>query len=136
MKKKILVLVTVFALLCCLAGCSGNERVIRVGVTASLLPIAAEGRNGPEGFEIELGWCDFTDEYIDRIEVDVGKNGGSIKGSNPRSMLFAVFRYVQCNLVAFSGLDHLKHISVKAKIISQGKSSRHINVRAIRIKLL
>ncbi|MBO5645990.1 MAG: transporter substrate-binding domain-containing protein [Clostridia bacterium] len=54
MKKKILVLVTVFALLCCLAGCRGNERVIRVGVTASRLPIAAEGRNGPEGFEIEL----------------------------------------------------------------------------------
>ena len=54
MKIKILALLTVFALICGLAGCSGNDRVIRVGVTASRLPLAAEGRNGPEGFEIEL----------------------------------------------------------------------------------
>ncbi|MBR6556344.1 MAG: transporter substrate-binding domain-containing protein [Clostridia bacterium] len=54
MKRKILAFVTVLVLLCGLAGCSGNDRVIRVGVTSSRLPIAAEGRNGPEGFEIEL----------------------------------------------------------------------------------
>ncbi|MBQ3096082.1 MAG: transporter substrate-binding domain-containing protein [Clostridia bacterium] len=54
MKIKILALLTVFAIICGLAGCSGNDRVIRVGVTASRLPLAAEGRNGPEGFEIEL----------------------------------------------------------------------------------
>ena len=59
------------------------------------------GAKPDEGFEIELGWCDFTDEYIDRIEVDVGKNGGSIKGSNPRSLLFAVYRYVEALGVRF-----------------------------------
>lgn len=54
MKKKFLALLTVLVLICVLAGCSGNDRVIRVGITASRLPLAAEGRNGPEGFEVEL----------------------------------------------------------------------------------
>lgn len=54
MKVKFFAIVLIFVMLCGLCGCSGSDRVIRVGVTASRLPMAAEGRNGAEGFEIEL----------------------------------------------------------------------------------
>ena len=59
------------------------------------------GAKPSEDFKVELGLCDFTHEYIDRIEVEVGEKGGSIKGSNPRSILFAVYRYVEALGVRF-----------------------------------
>ena len=54
-----------------------------------------------EDFELTLGFCDKQDAVIDAVEIDVGKNGGYIKGSNPRSLLFGVYRYVEALGVRF-----------------------------------
>ncbi len=49
----------------------------------------------PDSFEITLGFTDKTDDEIDTVEVRVGKNGGTLKGSNPRSVLYAVYQYLE-----------------------------------------
>ena len=49
----------------------------------------------PDSFVIELGYTDITDDEIDSVEVNVGKNGGTLKGSNPRSVLYAVYQYLE-----------------------------------------
>lgn len=49
----------------------------------------------PDYFVVELGFMDKTDDEIDTVEVNIGKNGGSLKGSNPRSVLYAVYQYLE-----------------------------------------
>ena len=49
----------------------------------------------PDTFVTELGFMDKTDDEIDTVEVNIGKNGGTLKGSNPRSVLFAVYQYLE-----------------------------------------
>ncbi len=46
-------------------------------------------------FVVELGFMDKTDDEIDTVEVNIGKNGGTLKGSNPRSVLYAVYQYLE-----------------------------------------
>ncbi|MBQ2967682.1 MAG: hypothetical protein IJE10_06145, partial [Clostridia bacterium] len=49
----------------------------------------------PDTFVVELGFMDKTDDEIDTVEVNIGKNGGTLKGSNPRSVLYAVYQYLE-----------------------------------------
>ena len=49
----------------------------------------------PDSFVVELGFMDKTDDEIDTVEVNIGKNGGTLKGSNPRSVLYAVYQYLE-----------------------------------------
>ncbi len=49
----------------------------------------------PDTFVVELGFMDKTDDEIDSVEVNIGKNGGTLKGSNPRSVLYAVYQYLE-----------------------------------------
>jgi len=49
----------------------------------------------PDTFVIELGLADKTDDAVDTVEVNVGKLGGTLKGSNPRSVLFSVYQYLE-----------------------------------------
>lgn len=44
---------------------------------------------------ITLGLMDETDEEIDTVCVDIEGLSGSLRGSNPRSILFAVYRYLE-----------------------------------------
>ena len=52
-------------------------------------------KNIPVNFQIELGLLDETDDEIDTVEVDIKENGGKLSGSNPRSVLFAVYQYLE-----------------------------------------
>ena len=71
----------------------------------------------PDGFVVTLGLLDRTDEYIDSIEIDVGKNGGSLKGSNPRSLLYAVYRYVEALGVRFIRHGFMRQIHKRQVLI-------------------
>ena len=51
--------------------------------------------NIPANFQITLQYLDETDEENDTVSVDVGENGGVLAGSNPRSVLFAVYQYLE-----------------------------------------
>ena len=44
---------------------------------------------------VELGFTDKPDDEIDSVEVNVGKNNGTLKGSNPRSVLYAMYQYLE-----------------------------------------
>jgi len=46
-----------------------------------------------EGFT--LGYLSETDEEIDTVSVEVDGLSGEIRGSNPRSILFSVYRYLE-----------------------------------------
>lgn len=52
-------------------------------------------KNIPLNFKIELGLLEETDDEIDTVEVNITENGGTISGSNPRSVLFAVYQYLE-----------------------------------------
>lgn len=52
--KRLAALILLFALLLSLSACRGEDRVLSVGILSDRLPLAAEGRNGYEGFEIEF----------------------------------------------------------------------------------
>ena len=49
----------------------------------------------PEGFEITLAVDSSKDAEKDSYEISIGKNGGTLTGSNPRSVLYAVYNYIE-----------------------------------------
>lgn len=49
----------------------------------------------PENFMIELAIADLGDREMDTVDIQVGKAGGYLHGSNPRSVLYAVYRYIE-----------------------------------------
>lgn len=61
-------------------------------------------RNIPAHFTIELGSADLGDVELDTIDICIGKAGGYLHGSNPRSVLYAVYRYLEA-----LGIRWLRH---------------------------
>ena len=51
--------------------------------------------NIPDDFEFELAVLKPEDPKTDAIDIRVGPEGGYLYGSNPRSVLFAVYRYLE-----------------------------------------